>query len=92
VLVETLVGGLDQAPSGEYDVVVANLLASTVTQLASPLYGRTRPGGTCVASGVMCEQAPAVTAALQAAGFHAPVTTSSGDWVALTVQRPAARR
>ena len=92
VLVETLVGGLDQAPSDAYDVVVANLLAATVTDLARPLLGRTRPGGTCVASGILSEQAPAVTSALQAAGFHPPVTASSGDWVALTVRRPAARR
>jgi len=88
VVVEAVTGGVHQAPAGLYDVVVANLLAPIIVQLADALFERARPGGCCIASGLLAEQAFDVATALRQAGFDEPQAEASGDWLALTARRP----
>jgi ribosomal protein L11 methyltransferase len=45
------------------DVVIANILASTLIDLAGPLFARVRPGGHLVLSGILRQQAHEVLAA-----------------------------
>lgn len=47
----------DTAPSGEYDVVVANILTNPLRMLAPLLAGATHQGGRIVLSGILEEQA-----------------------------------
>lgn len=47
----------DAAPSGQYDVVVANILTNPLRMLAPLLAGAARPGGRIVLSGILEEQA-----------------------------------
>lgn len=72
-----------------FDLVVANILAPTVIELAGGLADWTRPGGSLIASGILAEQASDVAAALCAAGFAAPAVCVDGDWVALVAVRRA---
>jgi ribosomal protein L11 methyltransferase len=90
VAVELHAGPLASLRPGRFDVVVANILAGTLSELAPELWARTLPGGTLVASGVLAEQAKAVDAAFQGAGFAPARVQASGDWVALVARRPGA--
>lgn len=88
VTIETFHGSIEQAPDAAYDIVVANLLAGLVRDLAPALWARTRPGGWCLASGVLVDQAEMVAAALAGAGFEPPTVSEQGDWSLLAARRP----
>lgn len=50
-------------PPGRYDVVIANILARPLVELASTLTRRLAPGGTLVLAGMLADQAGAVARA-----------------------------
>ena len=52
-----------EPPRGTFDLVVANILANTLTQLAGVLLGKCRTGGRVALSGILEEQAAGVCAA-----------------------------
>jgi len=52
-------------PGGQYDIVVANILANPLIALAPLLGARTRPGGRIALAGVLTTQAAEVIAAYQ---------------------------
>jgi ribosomal protein L11 methyltransferase len=87
VTVELHAGALGNvAPGARFDVVVANILATTIRELAADLAARLKPSGTLVASGILDDQASAVSDALARAGLTTPDVTRHGDWVALTAR------
>jgi ribosomal protein L11 methyltransferase len=94
VAVELRVGSIEAAEgvaapgAHRFDLVVANLLAGTIIELAEALAARVAPGGALIASGILAEQAGAVGAALAAAGLALADTAVQGDWVALVARRP----
>jgi ribosomal protein L11 methyltransferase len=53
------------APSVQADVVVANILAGALVELAPTVIGHTRPGGLLALSGIMVHQAQEVQAAYE---------------------------
>ncbi len=63
----------------QFDVVVANILANPLIELAPRLTALTRPGGRLLLSGVLEAQCPSVTAAYPEMTFAAPAR--EGDWV-----------
>ena len=62
------------------DVLVANILAGPLVELADQLAGYCRPGGTLALSGILAEQAESVRAAYTP-WFDLNPTTQQGDWV-----------
>ena len=76
-------------PTGErpFDLVLANLIASLLIELASRLREELRPGGTLLASGIFVDRESEVRAAFEAAGLGVLGRTSEGDWVALVAKR-----
>jgi ribosomal protein L11 methyltransferase len=78
-------------PSGEgpFDLVVANLIASLLVELAGRLGGELRPGGRLLASGIFIDREDDVAAALATAGLTVVGRTGEGDWVALDAERRA---
>jgi ribosomal protein L11 methyltransferase len=76
-------GELHEAALGRYRVVVANLLSSTVIDLADELAEHTAPGGILIASGILDDQAHEVSAALEERAFAEESRSTSGDWMAL---------
>lgn len=77
-----------------FDLVVANLVASLLVQLAERLYEVVRPGdgaigsgGILVCSGIIDDREPEVRRALAAAGFRLGGRFVEGDWVALEAER-----
>lgn len=65
-----------------FDIVLANILAAPLVELATPLMACLKPGATLVLSGILPEQAESVIAAY--AGLGEPVDHSERDeWVRL---------
>ena len=67
LVVETLLP--DQTPDRTFDVVVANILANPLIELANTLTKLSRPGGKIVMAGLLEEQADQVRAAYPAITF-----------------------
>jgi len=73
-------------PDVQADVVLANILAEPLIELAASLAGRTRPGGTVVLSGILEPQAPAVENAYRPYCRMESRRAHEG-WVCLTTRR-----
>lgn len=72
-------------PGHRYDVVIANILAGTILELAESLESALTPGGTLILSGILAPQADRVCAAFAQYNLTA---FSQEEWVALVGQRP----
>jgi ribosomal protein L11 methyltransferase len=59
----------DFAESGPFDLVLANILANPLRQLAGPMTRHLAPGARVILSGLLTHQAPAVIAAYRAHGL-----------------------
>jgi ribosomal protein L11 methyltransferase len=84
-------GRLGGLPSGApvHDVVVANLVASLITDLAVSLMAEVRPGGDVIASGIFVDREQGVTDALRTAGLRIGQRWREGDWLAIHAVKPA---
>jgi len=76
----TLVPGM-----GPYDLILGNLLAPVLHELAGVLAQALVSGGILIASGVLSEQGDEVAAALDAAGLRFVERVGEGDWIALVM-------
>jgi len=70
-----------------YALVLANLVATVLVELAEPLAAHTAPGGQLVASGIIEDRAQEVIDALRAAGFALKERLDDGEWVSLCMIR-----
>lgn len=78
-----VLGSIDTAGEAVFDLVVANILAEPLIQLAPEIQARIAPGGVLVLSGILAIQADQVAAAYEALGMPAPEIRVSGEWAAL---------
>ncbi len=76
--------------NGGWDIVVANLTAEVLEELAEPLEGALRPGGILIGSGIIAEKFDMAAYALMRTGLHIidAVSDGSGDWRAIILMRP----
>lgn len=82
-------GSLPPTPPEEpYALVLANLVAAVLIDLADRLAASTAPGGTLLASGIIEARADEVLAALTAAGFVLDHRLHENEWVSLFVGHP----
>jgi ribosomal protein L11 methyltransferase len=72
---------------GPFDVVLANLIASLLVELASALREELHPAGTLVASGIFIDRESEVARSFAAAGLLVTQRSVDGDWVALEATR-----
>ena len=70
-------------PAGTYDVVVANILAGPLVQLAPTISAHVRPGGRLALSGILAEQAEEVRAAYTEL-FELDPTAVQDGWVRIS--------
>lgn len=72
-----------------FDLVLANLVANVLIDLASGLAAELTPGGRLIAAGIFVDREADVRAALEASGLRVEQRDGEGDWVAVTAVRPA---
>jgi len=79
---------------GAFDVVVANILANTLVELAGDVAARLAPGGVAILSGILGPQEDEVRAAYLALGLEplAGGDRRDGEWSLLALRRPGAPR
>lgn len=75
--------GPEGEAGGDYDLVVANITARIISDLAGSLAGALGPHGRLVLSGIMADQETLVRAALRQAGLRLLARHVAGDWLAL---------
>jgi ribosomal protein L11 methyltransferase len=81
-------------PEAPFDLVLANLIASLLVELAAELHRAVRhgtgaigSGGRLLASGIFVDREPEVRRALAAAGFRVRGRWQETDWVSLEAER-----
>ena len=87
---DLLVVGSDDEIQGSFDIVVANILAGPVVELAESITSRLSSGGRLALSGILSEQVDAVLAAYAPRiVFDEPAYQSQGDqnWARLSGKR-----
>jgi len=85
------VGTVEATPefAGRYDLVVANIIARIIRDLAGPLVGALAPGGRLITSGIIVDRADEVHAALARASLVAIEHHRMEDWVMIEGMRSA---
>jgi ribosomal protein L11 methyltransferase len=68
---------------GPFDLVLANLIAGVLVEIAPDLAAELVAGGTLIASGIFIDREPETRLALERAGFQIVGRYHESDWVAL---------
>lgn len=71
-----------------YDLIMANIFARPLCQMAKDLKRHLRPGGTAILSGLLNTQANAVLSAHRAQGLYLTKRLRLGEWSVLALCRP----
>jgi ribosomal protein L11 methyltransferase len=82
-------GTVPLAEQSPFDVVLANLVASVLVDLADDLAASVKVGGRIIASGIFSDRESAVRTAFQSAGLRVVGATRETDWVAVEAERVA---
>lgn len=67
-------------PPAGFDVVVANIIAGAIIELAPHLVAALSHNGRLIVSGIIAEREPLVTDALAEAGMRVETSRAMGDW------------
>ncbi len=78
------ISNLQSLPS---HLIVANILAENIMELAPALAAHLLPEGVLIASGIIADRAEAVVSSLRANGASLVERRDDGDWVALVARR-----
>jgi len=70
-----------------YDLIIANILAGPLIELAPSLAGALQPGGRLVLAGLLDHQAEKVAAAYRRQGMMASFRVVRGDWPTLVMRK-----
>jgi ribosomal protein L11 methyltransferase len=80
-------GTLPELADESFPLLVANLVAAVLVEMAPRLAAHTAPGGTLIASGIIEGRSDEVEAALTAAGYEVVDWITEGDWVTVRLVR-----
>jgi ribosomal protein L11 methyltransferase len=72
---------------GPYDLMVANILAGPLIELAPAIGGALEPGGSLILAGLLDHQAGRVAAAYRRQGLMPSFTISRGEWPTLVLRK-----
>jgi ribosomal protein L11 methyltransferase len=86
-VIRTQQGSLPLPEPRQFHLVVANLIAGVLIDIADELYSSVWPDGRLLASGIFNEREAEVLAAFDSAGFRVIGRRVDGDWIALEATR-----
>ena len=72
-----------------YDLIIANILAGPLIELAPAFAAITRDGGTLILAGLLSTQVSAVAKAYRSVGFRLAERSGEGDWPCLRLVKRA---
>ncbi|MBQ9545595.1 MAG: 50S ribosomal protein L11 methyltransferase [Clostridia bacterium] len=72
---------------GDYDLILANIVAGVIEAMSPLFYSLVKPGGTLVSSGIIEEKTAEVRDALLSAGFAVVSEKSFDGWSEITARR-----
>jgi ribosomal protein L11 methyltransferase len=78
-------GTLPDASATTYPLILANLVAAVLVDLAPRLAAHLEPEGTLIASGIIAERAGEVLAAFDDSGLAVAERLDDGEWISLRV-------
>ena len=81
-------GSVDEVEGREFDLILANIIASVLIELAPRLAAVLKPGGLLLASGIIEERAAGVRDALTSVGLNLEEQDHEDDWWLLVARRP----
>lgn len=81
--VEILLGGIEKIGRTKYDLVMANILAQPLIDMAAKIAGAMKAKGCLILGGILASQAQEVANAYMAQGLGKPRELQQGEWVAL---------
>jgi ribosomal protein L11 methyltransferase len=79
--------GPDEPFQGEYDVVLANIIARILIELADDLVRAARAGGKLVLAGIIESREAEVVATFEQLGARVITRRQHEDWVSLVLER-----
>jgi ribosomal protein L11 methyltransferase len=77
------------AENGPYDLIVANILAGPLAEMASDIGSIAAPGASLVLSGILVPQAVRVLAAYRQQGIVLTQRIIRGEWITLILEKPS---
>lgn len=75
-----------QVGYGQYDIVVANILAEVLLPLTPVITEQLKPGGIYITSGIIDDKEETVVEAVKAAGFQVLEVNRQGEWASVTAR------
>jgi len=75
--------------NGPYDLIMANIFAQPLCDMAANLKNHLKPGGWAILSGLLITQEDAVVASHQAQGLSLEKIMHDGEWSVLALRRPS---
>lgn len=84
--VDVAQGSLHEAPAERFELILANLVAAVLVELAPRLAAHLAPGGALLASGIIEPRAGEVIGAMAAAGLAVVTRRDDGEWVSLALR------
>ncbi len=82
--IKVFLGDLSQCLKGEYDIILANIVADAIMALAPQIYPLLKEGGIFIASGIISQRVPEVEKALSQGGYCIREKALRDDWAAYT--------
>jgi ribosomal protein L11 methyltransferase len=86
-----LVTGTLENTDGVFDVILANIQANVLCELAPLLASKVALGGSAILSGILGEQVEEVAGVFAQAGFALGLRRDDGEWSALLLEKTAAK-
>ncbi len=78
---------LDNLAGGQADLIVANIIADVIINVAQDAAAALKPGGRLIASGIINDRAEEVRRALGDAGLEPVKELTGGEWVAMVYRK-----
>lgn len=80
--------GSESLTPGEYNLILANILAGPLIEMAEDVARALAPGGRLILSGILKTQAWKTAGAYEKAGLHWLYSAADGEWAVLMLGRP----
>jgi ribosomal protein L11 methyltransferase len=87
--VEVIHGNLLDKVQGQFDIVVANIIADVIIGLSESVLDFIRPGGVFISSGIILDRLQDVLNAVESAGLEIVEKETMGEWAVVVCRRNA---